>query len=309
MHPPRAVIPYLALIFGILTLAFSGIFVHWSEAPGVVTVFYRLVIAIVLLAPLVLWRARNLGLLRVNTGRPARLLLYPFAGGIFTALDLGSWSTAMAYTSIANATLLNNIAPLWVALFASVVWRERLRKGLWVGLALTLAGAVVVLGSDLLRHPQLGLGDGIALVSSLFWAGYYLVTQRGRTFFDTLVYLWLMEIGAAVSLLIFCLVTAQPMTGYPTSTWLAILAAALGPQITGHFLLAYALGHLPASVVSPTMISQPVFTALLAVPLAGQAISPAQALGGTVVLAGIYLVNISRSQPAPAPASAIIDTS
>ncbi len=75
------------------------------------------------------------------------------------------------------------------------------------------------------------------------------------------------------------------------------LIAALGPQITGHFLIAYALGHLPASVVSPTMISQPVFTALLAVPLAGQALSPAQAIGGLLVLAGIYLVNISRSAP------------
>lgn len=128
-----------------------------------------------------------------------------------------------------------------------------------------------------------------------------MITQRGRAFFDTLVYLWLMEIGAAASLLIFCLVTAQPMFGYPTSTWLAILGAALGPQIIGHFLIAYALGHLPASIVSPTMISQPVFTALLAIPLAGQALLPAQVLGGLVVLLGIYLVNISRSAPAEVP--------
>ena len=315
MQSPRTVIPYLALLFGILTISFSGIFVHWSEAPGVVTSFYRLLIAISLLAPLVLWRVRRAGLLRsasllrsatplAGGPRPSkRVLIYPLLGGIFTAFDLGGWSTALSYTSIANATLLNNIAPLWVALFATLVWRERLRKGLWLGIALTLTGAGVVLGSDMLRHPQLGLGDAIALGSSLFWAGYFLITQRGRAFFDTLVYLLLMELGAAVSLLIFCLVTGQPMTGYPTSTWLAILAAALGPQITGHFLIAYALGHLPASVVSPTMISQPVFTALLAVPLAGQALSPAQALGGIVVLLGIYLVNISRGQPQAVPAA------
>jgi drug/metabolite transporter (DMT)-like permease len=292
------IFPYLALLFGILMLSFSGIFVHWSTAPGVVTSFYRLVIAVILLAPVVLWRARKYGLLRVNAARPARLLLFPLIGGVFTACDLGGWSTAIEYTSIANATLLNNIAPLWVALFATFFWHEKLRRGLWFGLILTLLGAGVVLGNDLLQHPQLGIGDGIALVSSLFWAGYFLITQRGRAFFDTLVYLWLMEIGAAASLLLFCLVTAQPMGGYPASTWLAILAAALGPQITGHFLLAYALGHLPASIVSPSMISQPVLTALLAVPLAGQMLSPAQALGGIVVLMGIYLVNISRSIPA-----------
>lgn len=301
MQPPRRFIPYLALLFGILTISFSGIFVHWSQAPGVVTSFYRMVIAVALLAPLVWWRVRKYGMLRVNIGRPSRLLLFPLVGGVFTAFDLGGWSTALEYTSIANATLLNNIAPLWVALFATFVWREKLRRGLWVGLVLTLLGAAVVLGSDLLQHPQLGIGDGIALASSLFWAGYFLITQRGRVFFDTLVYLWLMECGAAAALLIFCLLTGQPMAGYDASTWLAIVAAALGPQITGHFLIAYALGHLPASIVSPTMISQPVLTALLAIPLAGQALQPAQVLGGIVVLAGIYLVNISRSAPAPAP--------
>ncbi len=143
------------------------------------------------------------------------MLLIPLLGGLYTACDLGGWSTSIAYTSIANATLLNNIAPLWVALFATLVWRERLRTGLWLGLALTLAGAGVVLGSDMLRHPQFGLGDSIALASSLFWAGYFLITQRGRAFFDTLVYLWLMEIAAAASLLVFCLLTRQPMTGFP----------------------------------------------------------------------------------------------
>lgn len=153
MHPPRALIPYLALLFGILAISFSGIFVHWSAAPGVVTSVYRMIIAITLLAPLVLWRVRTVGLLRVKVERPARLLLFPLIGGIFTACDLGGWSTSLAYTSIANATLLNNIAPLWVALFATLVWREKLRRGLWLGLALTLLGAGVVLGNDLRQHP------------------------------------------------------------------------------------------------------------------------------------------------------------
>lgn len=288
--PSRPVVAYLALAGGVVALSLSGIFVHWSTAPGVVTSFYRMVIATTLLFPVVIWRIRKMGF------PPVRLLIFPLLGGLLTALDQGSWSTAIGMTSIANATLLNNIAPLWVGLFAAMVWRERMSARFWVGLALTLVGAGVVLGNDLIHQPHLGLGDGIALVSSLFWAGYYLVTQRGRAFIDTLIYIWLVELVTALFLGPFNLITGMPLAGFPRETWLAILAAGVISQLSGHFLLAYALGHLPASVVSPTMISQPVATSLLAIPLAGQLLSAGQWLGGLVVVAGIYLVNISRGQ-------------
>jgi drug/metabolite transporter (DMT)-like permease len=289
-------LPYLALFVGILVLSFSGILIHWSTAPGIVTSFYRMAIAAGLLLPVVVLHVRKSGF---TLGRRPllRLLPYPLAGGVLMALDLATWSTSIQYTRIANSTLLNNIAPLWVALFAAFIWRERLSGRFWLGLVLTLAGAGVVLGNDLLNHPQLGIGDGLAIVSSLFWAGYYLATQTGRKFFDALVYIWLVEVGASATLLIICLATGAPLGGFPTTTWFAILGAAIGPQIMGHLLLSFALGHIPASLVSPTMISQPVITALLAIPLAGQALATGQWLGGLTVLIGIYLVNVSRSKP------------
>jgi drug/metabolite transporter (DMT)-like permease len=284
----RSLIPYLALAAGVLALSLSGIFVHWSSAPGVVTSFYRMLLASVVLLPVAVWRLRKFGL------PPRRLLVFPLLGGLFTALDQGLWSTSIGYTSIANATLLNNIAPLWVTLFAAFVWHERMNARFWSGLAMTLVGAAVVLGSDLIRAPHLGIGDGIALFSSLFWAGYYLVTQRGRVFFDTLIYLWGVVLVTALLLGPSALALGMPLGGFDGNTWLAILGAGLISQVAGHFLLAYALGHLPASTVSPTMVSQPVFTALLAIPLAGQLLSSGQWLGGLSVVVGIWLVTTSR---------------
>ena len=87
-----------------------------------------------------------------------------------------------------------------------------------------------------------------------------------------------------------------PLAGYPPLTWLVFLAAGLLSQIGGYFAIAYALGHLPASVVSPTMILQPVLTALLAYVFAGEALAPLQWIGGLAALGGIYLVNISRGE-------------
>lgn len=221
-------------------------------------------------------------------------MLFPILGGLFTALDHSVWNTAVSYTTAANATLLGNTAPLWVALAAWLLFREKLVKLFWIGLALTLVGAAVVLGNDFLQHPTLGVGDALALLAGLFYAGYFLVTQRGRQSWDTISYVWFVNLISSLFLLVMCLSLRLPITGYSMQTYLAFIGAALVSQVGGYLSVGYALGHLPASVVSPTMIGQPVVTTLLAIPLLGEVLSPAQWLGGFAVLLGIYLVHRSR---------------
>lgn len=292
---PKPILPYLALVGGIIALSLSALFVRWAQAPGVVTTFFRMLIATLALLPFFLHQVRSCGLPKMN------LLVFPLLAGIFTTLDHATWSTSIGLTRVANATLLNNIAPLWVALVAALLWGERLSGRFWAGLGFTLAGATVVLGNDLLHNPHLGGGDLLALLSSLFYAGYFLTTQRGRSSISTLTYIWLVDLTAALGLLGICLTLKMPLMGYPSATYAAFLGAGLISQVGGYFLVAYALGHLPASVVSPTMIAQPVLTALIAIPLAGEALATGQWLGGLTVLAGIYMVNATRSKPRPEP--------
>jgi drug/metabolite transporter (DMT)-like permease len=95
-----------------------------------------------------------------------------------------------------------------------------------------------------------------------------------------------------------------PLSGFSSHTWLVFLATALVSQLIGYMSLAFALGHLPASVVSPTMILQPVVTTLLAIPLLNEIPSIWQGIGGAIALVGIYMVNQAylRGQPATANA-------
>jgi drug/metabolite transporter (DMT)-like permease len=275
---------------GVLALSLSSIFVRWAQAPGPVTSFYRMFFASLIVFPF-FWRK--------VTSNPVekidwRLMLFPVLSGLFTALDHGVWSTAVGMTRVANATLLNNIAPLWVALVTYLFWKQRLTGRFLFGLVLTLGGAGIVFGNDLLTNPHLGQGDLIAIISSLFYAGYFLVTQRGREHFQSLPYFWMVSLFCGAFLLIGNLVLGNSLTNYSRETFLVFISAALISQIIGSFSIVYALGHIPAAMVAPTMLLQPVLTALLGIPLAGEGLHPAQWVGGLIVLVGIYLINRSQ---------------
>lgn len=287
-------LPYAALAFGVLALSFSSLFIRWSEAPGPVTSFYRFGFAALFMLPISARQMRKTGI------PPAALIAFPLAAGIFSTLDHGTWSIAIDYTRVANATLLNNMSPVWVALFAALVWREQLTRKFWLGLVITLAGAAAVIGADFLQDTGMTGGNLLALLSSVFYAGYFLVTQRGREQIAVIPYIWLVSVFGALGLLVFSLVLGMPLSGFSGTTWLIFLAAALLTQVGGYFAIAYALGHLPASVVAPTLVLQPVITALLAIPLAGEMLSVWQWLGVLAVVGGVYLVNNRTVKPGAA---------
>ncbi len=273
-------------------LSMTGILVRWADAPGTVTATFRMGIAALVLTPLA-FRER-----KTSTPGQKRGWVLLILAGLFVALDHGTLNTAVGLTRIANATLLNNLSPLWVALFVLLVWRESLNRWFWLGLILSLAGAGLILGVDLVNHPQLGTGDFLAFLSSFFYAGYFLVTQVARRSGSLWRYSWSIYVISAILLLGFNLFMGVPIFDYPLKTFLVFIAIGVFCQAIGVTSIAYALGHLPASIVSPTMVAQIVLTSLLAIPLTGEWLSLFQILGGLVVIAGIILVNISRSRQA-----------
>jgi drug/metabolite transporter (DMT)-like permease len=286
----KTLLAYLALGTGILALSFSAMFVRWADAPGPVTAFYRLFFSIFLLLPFFVPR------FRADSSLRSSLIRFPLLAGVFTACDLGLWTASLSYTTAANATLLGNTAPLWVALGTWLILKHRLPPAFWRGLGITLLGAALIMGTDFLLHPRFGVGDTMAVFTGFFYGGYFLFTERSRRHFDPVTHIWLVGIGASISLLIANLLLEYPLTGYPTQTWLVFLATAVVSQLVGYMSLAYALGHLPASVVSPTMILQPVITTLLAIPLLGEIPSIWQGVGGIIALAGIYVVNQAHNR-------------
>ncbi len=288
--PQNRLLPYIALAVGVGALSLTAMFVRWADAPGPMTGFYRLLISTILFLPFFIKKQK--------TSKPleTRWLWFPLLGGLFTALDFALWNTSVLYTTAANATLLGNTAPLWVALAALLIFRERLRGTFWLGLLLALTGAVFIMGTDFILHPTFGFGDLMASAAGLFYASYQLVTQRGRQHMDPFRHIWLVGISATLGMFGVNLALGYSFTGYSTQTWVVFAATAVISQMIGYLSISYALGHLPASVVSPSLVGQPLLTTILAIPLLGEIPTPIQWIGGAVALTGIYIVNQSHRQ-------------
>jgi len=293
----KAVTAYFALGVGVLALSFSAMFVRWANAPGPITALYRMFFSIFLLLPFFIQRTN------VNPATKSRVIIFPLLAGVFTALDLALWNTSLSYTTAANATLLGNTAPLWVALGTWLILKQKLSSAFWRGLAITLLGAALILGTDFLLHPRFGIGDVMAMFTGFFYGIYYLFTEKSRLYFGSVSHVFFVGIGASITLLIINVVLQNPFTGYDTRTWIVFLVTALVSQLIGYMALAYALGHLPASIVAPTMVLQPVVTAILAIPLLGEIPNIWQVIGGSIALVGIYIVNRAHQRTLKEPPS------
>ncbi len=274
---------YGALAIGVLCIGWSAIFVKFAGIPGPASAFYRMLISGLVLIP---WRLSHRG------PWPSRsIALLIMAGGTFYALDLALWQTSLLLTSAATATLLANNAPLWVGLGALFLFREKLARNYWLGLGISLAGMVILMGFDTWRHLQFNTGQLLAIGASVAYAGYMLTTQRARIHVDTLTFMAISALTSILVLLAVNLALGTPLTGYSGKSWAALAGMGLISQLGGWLAINYALGHLRAAPVSVSLLGQAVVTTLLAMPLLGEYPATHQVVGGCFVLAGIYTVN------------------
>lgn len=286
---------YAALAAAIAGMSWSALFVRWADVPASATAFYRVLIAAAVLVP---WRLAR-GSRRPVERRPVLLAL---AGGVFFAMDLVLFNSAVLRTTAATAVLLGNNAPIFVGLATWVFIGRRPRGAFWLGLALALAGCAFIVFADASSGGVAGdvAGDLFALTAALFWAAYMVTTEHVRGAMDTLTFNTVAIGGSVLTLLAICLVLRVPLSGYSGRTWSALIALGLISQLASYYALVYALGHLPATVTSVAVLAQVPLTAVLAAAMLGEPLSGAQIGGGLVVLSGIYVV--SRPEPAsPGP--------
>jgi drug/metabolite transporter (DMT)-like permease len=275
---------YLALVAGIVCIAWSAIFVRWTDIPGPASAFYRMLIpAMVLLPTFATDRKRELVTWRT--------WLIIGLGGLFFALDLALYNSAILCTSAANATLLGNNTPIVVGLLTWIVFRRRPQPAFWLGLILAIGGSVVILWADLARHAPFGVGDVMALGAAACFAVYLLATEKVRTTTSTLTFLRLSMIATTLVLLLLNFAMGISLRVPHRRTWWALLGLGLVSQLGGYLALTYALGHLPATITAISLLTQGPLTAAMAAVLLGEPLTLPQIVGGALVLFGVALAH------------------
>lgn len=298
--------PILALGMAILAVSAASILIRMAQqdAPSLVIAAYRLGFATLLLAPTAL--SRHWGEIRALSWKALGGLVL---SGAFLALHFAAWITSLEHTSVAISSVLVTTTPLWVALLSTLALGERLPRGVVLGLGAALAGGMIVAlsqtcawgGGRLACDWQASWGGQglwgslLALLGAVFASGYLLIGRRMRASLSLAAYTFVVYGSAAVCLWAAVLISRLPAGGYPLSTYGWMLALAVFPQLIGHSTYNWALRYVSATVVSVSLLGEPIGASLLAVVLLGEVPGAVELVGGALILVGIFLA--ARSEP------------
>jgi drug/metabolite transporter (DMT)-like permease len=282
----RRGIAVAALLVGAAAIGASALFVKVSETGPVATAFWRVALALPFL-----WTWSVIG---SRGGHVAgfvaerRLII---AAGLFFAGDLALWHWSIMLTSVANATLLANLAPIFVAIAVWLLYGMRPTPLFLAGLAAALVGVAVLLGGDFRAGGGAVLGDILGVATAMFYGAYQLTVTRARSRASTSVIMAWSGLITAVVLLPLALVSGEQLFPHSAAGWAKLVGLALISQVAGQSLIAYAMAHLPATFSSVGLLAQPVIAAALAWVLLGETLGWIEIAGAIVVLAGIRVVH------------------
>lgn len=306
-----SVSPHVVLALGIFAVASSSLLIRFAQAEvgSLVIAAYRMALSALILIPLTL--PRHSGELR---GLSRRGVALAALSGVLLAVHFASWILSLEYTSVASSVVLVTTNPLWVALLAPLVLKERLGRGVLLGMLVALAGGVGVALSDSCTLAASGLacppwqefvagrafyGNLLALVGALSGAGYTLIGRILRPQLSLTAYIFLVYGMAALVLVALVPFSGQAAFGFSPSSYVYLLLLAVLPQLIGHSSFNWALAHLPASYVSIALLGEPVSSIVLATLLLGETPSGFKLLGAGLILVGILIASLAPGAQAP----------
>jgi len=274
---------------GVVAVSFASILIRFAQGAGMPSLSiaaWRLIFASAILLPYG-WVTRR-DEIRDLSGKEWVLLA---TSGLFLGLHFATWIASLGYTSVASSVVLVSTGPVFVGLGSWLILRERPGALLVAGIILAVVGSVVISWGDLGQGQDKLVGDLLALAGGVFVSSYLMIGYRVRARRSMTTYIAVVYGVAMVTLVCVVLIAHQPMFGYGLNAYGWVLALALGPQIVGHSTLNWALRYLSATFVAIVTLAEPIGSAILAYVLLGEAITFSTAVGGAMVLIGIYIAS------------------
>ncbi len=300
--------PLFGLFVGILAVSTAAILIRYAQnqAPSLVIASMRLLIATLVLSPFVILKFKK-KIFQIKKEEFKFVTL----SGFFLAVHFAAWITSLEFTSIASSVVLVTTTPLWVALFSPWLLKEKNNPSIWIGLILTIIGSSFVALSNqcnfsvdsLITCQNLQiefnintlLGNFLALLGAWMAAGYMMAGRRVRSKIPLLMYIFYVYLISTIILLIITFSSGYSLSGYSSDTYIYLILLGLVPQLLGHSIFNWALGHLPAVFVSIALIGEPIGTIILAFVFLRETPKSLEYLGGFFILLGIFIMSFLKS--------------
>lgn len=284
--------PYLAIVIGVLSVSTAAVFVKLAAtAPASIIAQYRLLFAVLLMAPFVLTKHR-----KEFKSITKRDWILSIAAGVFLAFHFILWFESLNYTSVASSVVLVTLQPIFAFIGTFLFFKERFTVGAILSMLIAITGSVVISWGDFQISGLALLGDILALLGAIMVTGYFLLGQTVRKRLSLMTYTFVVYGISTITLLFYNVILQNPFFGYPSQYWMIFLALAIIPTFLGHTLFNWSLKWLSTSTISMSIVFEPVGASILAYVILGETISWTQWLGGMIVIVGLSLFIYSTSK-------------
>ena len=276
--------PNLALLVSIVAVSTASLLIRWSSAPPLAIASYRLLFATLILLPFYI---RSGGIRKMREA-PRKDVLTLMAVGVVLALHFASWITSLSLTSVASSVIFVHVDPIFVAAVSHFVFKERINRGTLLGIVVAFVGVTIIAIGDAGIGEANLYGDLLALVGAVMLGLYILAGRRLRQGLDLVSYVTPIYATSAVVLILSSFATGTRLAPFSPREYILFIALAVVPMIFGHTVYNWALRYVEASVVSISLLGEPVGATILAFLFLNEVPSTLALIGGGITLAGIY---------------------
>lgn len=280
---PGEVIAFLALCLGAVAMGVSPIFVRIADVGPFASAFWRVALAVPVLA---IWAISEGGRGALVSAFRSRAI---WLAGFFFSIDLFFWHLSILHTSIANATFLSSMAPIWVLLFSGLFIGEKVGRREAGGVIVCILGGAVLLGGSYTLDSSKLIGDIYGVGTSFGFGTYFLAVRAARREHSTGTVTFGATTVTALCLGIIAFAFEPKLLPSSLAGAATLAALAYISHIGGQGLLAFALGYLSAAFSSLVIFMEVIAAAALAFLVFGEAIGWSQAAGGLMILGGIWI--------------------
>ncbi len=263
----------------------AAILIRLSNSHPLTIALWRLLIAEAILLPFAIPTIK-----RELPKLDKRTLIGLVMVGFTLALHFGLWIWSFQFTTVASSVLLVTTHPIFVALISYSAFGERFGPKVLFGMVLALIGSVIVIGGDLTFSGEALKGNLLALGGGLMAGLYILAGSRFRKRLSLPTYAYLVYGPASLFLLVATLISRIDIVPVDPTEYLIFLLLALGPMLAGHTIYNWSLKFVSPTVVSVTLLGEPVGSSILAMLILSEFPGTGALLGGPLVLLGIFLV-------------------